>query len=571
MTPRTTALIAAGLVTALVGLVVLAGFQGRALDGERARIATLDAEVEALRSEVETLRQELDAATETPPDAPGGQDGDRGPDDAGERDDGDLGGGDPADLDALLDGLLGGGGEVGDLLEGLLGGDGDVGGLLEGLLGGGGEGFGDLLAAGDAPGARCLLPSGDDPMGMLGGLLGGSGPGGAAADEDPDELVRTIADQVAELRELAWQDDVEVAFLDDVATRERLQELLAEEDAIDREALAVQEGLLTALRAVPAGTDLEELQLALLEESVAGFYVSDTGELVVRVPDDGRIRGIDRITIAHELQHALADQVIGLPDPAEPPLSEDADATLAALAVVEGDATLVMQQWALGNVSLMEQLGAIGDPDMLAAQAALDDVPHVVQQQLLSPYLDGMDWVCDRYLEGSWAAVDEAYRSPPATSAEILFGEPIEPVEPEAALGTPSGFDEVGSMTFGAAPLLWLFEAPGDDVDRALDAPEARAMAWGGGLAQVWTRGSDTAVGLALADRSGPGAPGLCASLGAFVEAAYPDWSELPAEAGRVWRGTGAAGGAAVLRCEVDDVLLGVGPDLVSATAIAAG
>jgi hypothetical protein len=254
-----------------------------------------------------------------------------------------------------------------------------------------------------------------------------------------------------------------VAFLDDVATRARLQELLEEEDAIDREALAVQERLLTALRAIPAGTDLEELQLALLEDSVAGFYVSDTGELVVRVPDDGRIRGIDRITIAHELQHALADQALGLPDPTEPPLSEDADATLATLAVVEGDATLVMQRWGLEHVSLMEQLGAFGDPDMLAAQAALDDVPHVLQRELMSPYLDGLDWVCDRYLEGGWAAVDEAYRSPPTTTAEVLFGEPVDPVEP-TSLGAPRGFDEVGAITFGAAPLLWLFEAPGDDV-----------------------------------------------------------------------------------------------------------
>jgi outer membrane murein-binding lipoprotein Lpp len=557
MHPRVVPVLATLLVAALIGVSVFAVLQARALDEERARVDDLDAEVAALRTEVEVLRDEVEAATAAPPDEAPADDGQPGDDGA------------EPDLGGLLDGLLGDGDEpdLGGLLDGLLGdgGDADLGGLLEGLLGGDGEGFGDLFAAGEAPGARCLLPSGDDPMAMLDGLLGGSGT--AADDQDPDALVRTIGDQVAELRELAWQDDVEVAFLDEVATRTRVQELLEEEDAIDREALAVQERLLTALRAIPAGTDLEEVQRALLEESVAGFYVSDTGELVVRVPDDGRIRGIDRITIAHELQHALADQVLGLPDPTEPPLSEDADATLAALAVVEGDATLVMQQWGLQHVSLMEQLGALGDPDMLAAQAALDDVPHVLQRELLSPYLDGMDWVCDRYLEGGWAAVDEAYRSPPATSAEVLFGEPVDPVAP-ASLGAPRGFDEVGATTFGAAPLLWLFEAPGDDPERSLDDPAVQAMAWGGGLAEVWARGDDTAVGLALADRSGPGAPGLCASLGAFVDAAYPDWRELPAEAGRVWRGPD---GAAALRCEVDDVVLGVGPDLVSATTIAAG
>jgi outer membrane murein-binding lipoprotein Lpp len=567
MSPRAVPILAALLVVALLGVSVLAVLQARSLDAERARVGALDAEVATLRTEVDRLREDVEAAAAAPPDEPASADDERdGEGDA--TDDAEVDDGGAADLGGLLEGLLGDGGpsDLGGLLDGLLGagGDADVEGLLEGLLGDGGEGLGGLFAAGDAPGARCLLPGGDDPMGLLDGLLGS---GATTDDEEPDALVRTIADQVAELRELAWQDDVEVAFLDDVATRGRLRELLEEEDAIDREALAVQERLLTALQAIPAGTDLEQLQLALLEDSVAGFYVSDTGELVVRVPDDGRIRGIDRITIAHELQHALADQTLGLPDPTEPPLSEDADATLATLAVVEGDATLVMQRWALDHVSLMEQLSAFGDPDMAAAQAALDDVPHVLQRELISPYLDGLDWVCDRYLEGGWAAVDAAYRSPPTTTAEVLFGEPVDPVDP-ASLGRPPGFDEVGATTFGVAPLLWLFEAPGDDLDRALDDPEARAMAWGGGVAEVWARGDDTAVGLALADRSGPGAPGLCASMGAFVEAAYPDLRELPAEAGRVWRGPG---GAAVLRCEVDDVVLGVGPDLVSATTIAAG
>jgi outer membrane murein-binding lipoprotein Lpp len=567
MSPRAVPILAALLVVALLGVSVLAVLQARSLDAERARVGALDAEVATLRTEVDRLREDVEAAAAAPPDELASADDERdGEGDA--TDDGEVDDGGAADLGGLLEGLLGDGGpsDLGGLLDGLLGagGDADVEGLLEGLLGDGGEGLGGLFAAGDAPGARCLLPGGDDPMGLLDGLLGS---GATTDDEEPDALVRTIADQVAELRELAWQDDVEVAFLDDVATRGRLRELLAEEDAIDREALAVQERLLTALQAIPAGTDLEQLQLALLEDSVAGFYVSDTGELVVRVPDDGRIRGIDRITIAHELQHALADQTLGLPDPTEPPLSEDADATLATLAVVEGDATLVMQRWALDHVSLMEQLSAFGDPDMAAAQAALDDVPHVLQRELISPYLDGLDWVCDRYLEGGWAAVDAAYRSPPTTTAEVLFGEPVDPVDP-ASLGRPPGFDEVGATTFGAAPLRWLFEAPGDDLDRALDDPEARAMAWGGGVAEVWARGDDTAVGLALADRSGPGAPGLCASMGAFVEAAYPDLRELPAEAGRVWR---SPGGAAVLRCEVDDVTLGVGPDLVSATTIAAG
>jgi hypothetical protein len=524
------------LVAALVAVSATAVVQTRRLADERERVDALTAEVAALRADVEDLEARLAASP-------------------------------PADADPLpgLEELLGGllGGDAG----GLLGGDG--GGLLDGLLGGDDEPVGGLLGLADTPGARCLLPGPDGPSGLLDGLLQGLGGRGSppSGDPDPDTLVRTIADQVAELRELTWQEEVEVAFLDDQATLARLEELLADEETIDRDRLELEQRLLVTLGAVPAGTDLFQVQRTLLEDSVAGFYVSDTGELVVRVPDDGRIRGIDRITLAHELQHALADQTLGLPDRREAPLRDDADADLAALALVEGDATLTMQLWGLEHVPLPDQLAALGDPDLRAAQAALEAAPHHLQRALLAPYTDGLDWVCDRWLDGGWAAIDAAYASPPATSAEVLFGTPVDPVT-TATLGSPRGFREVGTTTFGAAPLLWLFEAPGGDPARALDDPRARAEAWGGGEVRVWSRGEASAVGLALVDRAATGARPLCASVGDLYAAAWPDARELAAEAGRVWR---HPDGVAVLRCDGDDVVLGVAPDLTAATTIAAG
>lgn len=534
------------LLVALVGVSVIAVAQTRELEEERARTATLEAEVAELRSDVTELEDQLAAAQrDGPPGALGGL----------------LGG----DLDALLEGLLDG--DAGGRLDGLLGGDGGlVDGLLGGLLGGDGDPVGSLLGAGDAAGARCLLPDADGSGGRLEGLLGGLGGRGLSVPtpDDPEALVDTIAAEVADLRELTWDEPVEVTFLDDDAVRARLAELFAEEAAIDREQVELEGLLLAALGAIPPDTDLVELQQDLLEDSVAGFYVDDTGELVVRVPDDGRLRGIDRITIAHELQHALADQALGLPARDEPPLRDDADAALAALAVVEGDASLVMNRWALERVALTDQLAALRDPDIVTAQAALEAVPHYLQQALLSPYTAGSDWVCDRWLEGGWAAIDAAYADPPTTTAEVLFGDPVEPAT-TASFGTPAGFTTVGTTTVGAAPLLWLFEAPGDAPERALDEPRARASAWGGGTARVWVRDGETAAGLALVDRGTAGAPPLCGSVGAFYTAAAPEARELAAERGRVWRGPD---GAAVLRCDGDDVVLAVAPDLVTATAI---
>jgi hypothetical protein len=510
---------AAATVSLVALLAVSAGLvvqTRRAADAED-RVDQLEAEVDELRSEVRALEDRM---------ADGGAD----------------------PLGGLLDGLLDGGtGGLDDLLGGLLGDDGEgLDGFLDGLLGG----------AGGVPGAACLTPTGG-----LGDLFGGLFGGSSSLPDDPDELVDVIADQVADLRELTWQEDVEVAFLDDTQLRARLDELLSEDE--DPAADDAERRLLEALGAVPPGTDLTQLRRDLLDDQVAGFYVPETGELVVRVPADGTIRPIDRITVAHELEHALADQAIGLPDLEA--FGQDADGALAALAVVEGDATLLMNLWALEHVSVTDQLGAALGGDLAAAQESLAAVPPYLQRELLYPYTDGLDLICDRYLDGGWSEVDAAYDDLPTTTAEVLFGEDAHAARDTATVSAPASYDEVLTATFGAAPLSWLFEAPGGDEARALDRPRERAAAWAGGQAQVWADGEATATALALVD--GGGAPALCDSVDAWYAAAFPEAQRRATEGAVVFDGGEQT---AVLRCDGDDVVLATAPDLVTATRIVA-
>lgn len=520
------------LAVALIATSTLAYGHARALDRHRGQIALLTDEVAMLREQVAELER-----------------GGPGPGNAGDPLDGLLGG--------LLDDLLGGlGGDLGDL--------GDLGGLLDGLLGGWLDG-GDIGAA--PPGAACLVPDGPDVGGglfdgLLDGLLGdvATSPG----PDDLDAVVAQVAAQVAELRGLDWEQPVEVAFLDDAATRARLAELVEPDLASDD--IVIDQRLLVTLGALPEGADLAELQLDLLGEQVAGFYVPETGELVVRVPDDGVLRPLDRVTLAHELHHALADQVLGLPDRTTTPYVDDPDASYAALAVVEGDATLLMQQWALAHLSIADQLALALDPSIAAAGASLDDAPHVLRRALTAPYEDGLDWVCERYLDGGWDAVDAAYASPPTTSAEVLFGAPVEP-RATAPLHVPDGFVELRTAPFGAATLSWLLEAPGDD--RAAELPDARerVRGWAGGTALVAANGATTAVGLSLVD-GGTGSVPLCATVDAWYAAANPGARRsLEGDDVRFDR----AGQAAVVRCDGDDVLLGIAPDGALALQLVGG
>jgi hypothetical protein len=534
MKPRTLAAVATLAVVAL--LVTAAGLvvQTRRVAEAEERADELAREVDDLRAQVRALE---DRRTEADADDPlrGLLDG--------------LLGGETGGLEDLLGGLLGGdAGGLEDLLGGFLGdGSGDDGGLLDGLLSG----------TDGVAGAACLTPEGG-----LGGLLGGLFGGGPSLPDDPDDLVDVIATHVADLRELEWQEQVSVDFLDSAQLRQRLDELLSEDE--DPVADDAERRLLEAFGAVPPGTDLTRLRRDLLDEQVAGFYSPETRELVVRVPDDGTIRPIDRITIAHELQHALADQTLGLPDLGG--FEGDGDAALAALAVIEGDATLLMNLWAVEHVSIGEQLGAVFGGDLAAAQESLAAVPPYLQRELLYPYTDGLDLICDDYLAGGWAAVDARYADLPTTTAEVLYGDDANPPGEVASLSAPAGYEQVLTTTFGAAPLSWLLEAPGGDEARALDRPAERAAVWAGGEARVWVDGDDSAVGLALVD--GGGGPSLCATVESWYAAAFPEARREQAEGATVFRGPAAT---ALIRCDGDDVVLASAPDLRTATQVAAG
>ena len=178
--------------------------------------------------------------------------------------------------------------------------------------------------------------------------------------------------------------------------------------------------ILSLLGAIPEGTDLRALQSDLLAGQVAGYYDPESGDIVVRDDGDGELDVTERLTLAHELDDALTDQALGLPDT---DVEGQSDANLAGLALVEGDATLLMQQWALANLGLADQFQQLLDPQVAQAQADLENVPPYLRQELMFPYLNGLSYVCRLFVEGEWPAVDAAYQDPPATTAEVLFPE----------------------------------------------------------------------------------------------------------------------------------------------------
>lgn len=421
-------------------------------------------------------------------------------------------------------------------------------------------GLGGLLPGLDDDVARCLL---GDALEDPGALLGEGDITGPATEQ-----VTAIADAVEEERELTFEEEVAPTFVTGDEMEERVRALAG--SGYSEQEADVDRRLLAALGAIPADLDLRQTVVDLTAGQVAGYYDPDTGELVVLADDPGRPLGAEeQMTLAHELDHALTDQRVRLPVDEDAPGGDDAD--LAALALVEGDATVLMQRFAIAHVGAAGLFGA-GGPDAGAAQEQLAESPHFLRQQLVFPYLEGLRFVCARESEGGWAAVDAAYRALPATTAEIMFPERYgdAPADPPDPVAPGDGWTEARRDTFGAAPLLWLLEAPGGDQAAALDGARERAAAWGGGEVAAWTNGDATAVGLSLAGRDGDGgtAPALCETVVDWYRASFPDATDAGPAPGEALAVDGEHQDA-VLRCDAGTARLGIAPDLATARRIA--
>ena len=457
-------------------------------------------------------------------------------------------------LDDLLGDLGGSEGDLDDLF-GDLGGGGDLLGgtnpdLLECLSSGGGGGLEDLFGGGGGSGG-------------LEDLFGGGG--SSPKKESPQQLVTSISKQVEKIRKLRFDKPVEANFLTKAQVEKRVGELFLED--YSRQDADLEGRVLEALGAIPRDSDLFNDRKSLLEGQVAGFYVPKTEELVVLAED--QVGPLERVSLAHELEHALADQNLDLPLP-DHSNPENADSDLATLAVVEGDATLTMQRWSLAHLTLTDQLSMIsGSPQLQQSQEDLEAMPHFIQQQLSFPYLDGLGLVCALERKGGWAAVDKAYDEPPASTDQVLFPErydpKAEPLDPTDTGNPGAGWTSSLTGSFGAAELKWLFEAPGGDPATALADPLESVGAWGGGELELWTDGDASAVGVALAQRQGSG--GLCESITEWYSASFSDDDEsTEGDAALV-----AEGGEqdAVITCSGDEVRIGIGPDVEVARSLA--
>ncbi|MDP6539254.1 MAG: hypothetical protein QF903_04810 [Planctomycetota bacterium] len=344
--------------------------------------------------------------------------------------------------------------------------------------------------------------------------LGLCSPQESAADEQGGEVwtqeqleaaTRRIQGDVERLRGAKFLRPVEVRITDQAGFLEHALERV--EKVVPEGTIERDQAMARMLALVPPDMDVWAETLAVLSDAVGGFYDPGTDTFYLMESFTGKLA---EIILAHELTHALDDQLFGI----DRPLVEraaNADASSAFSAVVEGSGTALMGLWT------MQHIGEIPPEELAAASelgaGAMASAPPYLWKPMLASYLQGQRFLNRGYRhlrrqgKSYLDVVAHAFAEPPLSTEQVLHPEKYWDAElrddPRAIAhrldALPVGWEPMGSTVFGE--LLWALvvadeseRAPPDFTDpmaaSTMVFTNEAATGWDGDQALLLARGA---------------------------------------------------------------------------------
>lgn len=304
---------------------------------------------------------------------------------------------------------------------------------------------------------------------------------------DQAELDAVVADLqavVEQERGLVFREGIDIELLDDENYIERSRADFEADLAEDPEDLANSAAALGALGLWPEGVDPVEVLGEYLSVGSLGYYDPETGEMVVRgAADTPNLR----ITLVHELTHALDDQHFDLDRPELDDRPDEAGFAFSAL--VEGNASRVEAAY---TASLTDEERADAEAEQQGYIDGIDisGFPPILLAQQQFVYRTGADFVQALYDEGGNAAVDRALEDPPTTTEQILEPEDWPDRDAVVEVPAPEADGEVVEESVAGQFLIHALASLSEDEP----TPE-----WDGDNTVLWQDGDQDCLRMAVA------------------------------------------------------------------------
>jgi hypothetical protein len=323
-------------------------------------------------------------------------------------------------------------------------------------------------------------------------LLGSDG-----GPEHPDRWDPRVAGIVGWLereRDLRFDHPVAVDFLSPARYRAAATTSDEELTPEDRRAIEQYGGAYRALGLAEGPVDLLGSSNEVSDTGTLAFYDAKTERITVRGTE--LTAGL-RVTLAHELTHALQDQHFGLDQLYEDASDVQPDSYDTQLrAIVEGDATRMEERYVSEELTQRERTRFREEQQDTGEEANEEledeDVPPGLLGTFSAPYWFGPRFVSLLEQEEGSEAIDDALRLPPSSSEQLF--DPIAYLNGDRAVGVdpipaPKGATVLEQGPFGSVQ-WYLMLAERVDPDVALRAVDG----WGGDASTVWADGDDVCV-----------------------------------------------------------------------------
>lgn len=290
----------------------------------------------------------------------------------------------------------------------------------------------------------------------------------------PQQQVDSIISFVERTRGHSFVTRPTVDFESDAAfSAAVLANLDAQHTAVDQD-----QSVFRALGWITPGTDLFAAYRRAFSVGVVGFY--DPASKVLKVRGTELTPGV-REVIAHELTHALDDQVFGIDEDTGASLLDERN--IAFLVAVEGSAARVQNAY-FASMSAADQLQSTLGKLALNLNPALADVPLALISLTGVPYQQGPRFIDAAASHGGVpAGIDAVFARFPATEEQAW--NPAKYESDEGAVSVPDPPADgtvVRSGTWGQF-LLTLLVDQGISVDGSLDPV---TNGWAGDAYVVW-------------------------------------------------------------------------------------